>query len=39
VKEIRYQSRRGWFVVVIGGRIYTWMIEIGRFGISWERRY
>lgn len=32
------RSRRGWFYFGIGGRIYVFHLEMGPFGLTWEKR-
>lgn len=36
---MRLRSRKGWFYFHFRhGMFYTWMLEMGRFGVSWEKR-
>ena len=38
MKERRIESKNDWLFACIGGDYYVWMLAIGRFCLSWEKR-
>lgn len=38
MRDVKWQSRRGWFFLSVNGSIYRLHLSLGGFSVAWERK-